>query len=279
VARLGTVAAKMAALDEKALVIVGGTTGLGLSAAKACVAAGGRVVVSGRSADSVAAAQATLGDACVAVAADAADPSSAAALIEACEGRFGRFDGLYHVAGGSGRRMGDGPLHEITDEGWAATLTLNQTTAFHSARAACQALLRRKTGGSILLMGSVLGTFPSSRFFATHAYAATKSAVVGFARSCAGYYAPQGIRFNVIAPALVETPMAKRAAGDQMILDFIHTKQPLDGGRIGQPGDLDDAVVWLLGDGSKFVTGQQIVIDGGWSVSDGQIPPAAGGAS
>jgi NAD(P)-dependent dehydrogenase (short-subunit alcohol dehydrogenase family) len=262
----------MASLNERAVVIVGGTTGLGLSAAKACVAAGGRVVVSGRNADSVAMAQGLLGGAAVAVAADASDPTSAAMLIGTCEERFGRFDGLYHVAGGSGRRMGDGPLHEITDDGWAATLQLNQTTAFNSARAACQAMLRRGTGGSILLMGSVLGSFPSSRFFATHAYAAAKSAVIGFARSCAGYYAPQGIRFNVIAPALVETPMAKRAAGNQAIVDFVHTKQPLDGGRIGQPEDLDAAVVWLLSDGSRFVTGQQIIVDGGWSVSDGQIP-------
>ncbi|HEV7301540.1 MAG TPA: SDR family oxidoreductase [Tepidisphaeraceae bacterium] len=258
------------------MVIVGGTTGLGLSAAKACAGEGARVVVSGRNPDSAAAAQQILGrDAALAIAADAADPASAAQLIATCEERFGRFDALYHVAGGSGRRMGDGPLHEITDEGWAATIALNQTTAFNSARAACSAFLRRGHGGSILLMGSVLGSHPSAKFFATHAYAATKSAVIGFARSCAAYYAPNGIRFNVIAPALVETPMAKRAAGDETILEFIRTKQPLDGGRIGQPEDLDAAVVWLLSDGSKFVTGQQIVVDGGWSVSEGQIPDEA----
>ena len=121
-------------------------------------------------------------------------------------------------------------------------------------------------------MGSVLGLSPSPEFFATHAYAATKSALVGFVRSCAGYYASSGIRFNVIAPALVQTPMSQRAAEDEQIMQFVKTKQPLDGGRIGQPQDLDGAVLWLLSDESKFVTGQTIVIDGGWSVSEGQFP-------
>lgn len=121
-------------------------------------------------------------------------------------------------------------------------------------------------------MGSVLGWSPSPKFFSTYAYSAAKGAIVGMTKSAAAYYAAQNIRFNVIAPALVETPMAKRAAGDEEILSFIRTKQPLDGGRIGQPDDLDAAVVWLLSDGAKFVTGQVITIDGGWTVSEGQYP-------
>lgn len=262
----------MLRLEGKAIVIIGGTTGLGLSAARACVAEGARVLVTGRSESSATQAMQILGSSCRAVTGDASDPAAAPAHIASCIQAFGRFDALYHVAGGSGRKMGDGPLHEITDDGWNATLALNLTSAFNSARAACRSFLDRKTPGSILLMGSVLGSSPSPRFFSTHAYAATKSAVIGFARSCAAYYAPQAIRFNVVAPALVETPMAKRAANDQTILDFIRTKQPLDGGRIGQPEDLDAAVVWLLSDASRFVTGQTIAIDGGWSVSDGQIP-------
>ena len=65
--------------------------------------------------------------------------------------------------------------------------------------------------------------------------------------------------------------MAKRAAGDESIQRFISTKQPLDGGRIGRPEDLDAAVVFFLSDQSKFVTGQVLSVDGGWSVSEGQI--------
>ena len=259
-------------IKDHGVVIVGGTKGLGLCAAVACVNAGAQVVVSGRDPDDVQQAKVTLGDNARVICSDATDPTSALRLIETCLREFGRFDALYHVAGGSGRRMGDGPLHQITDAGWQSTFELNLTSSFLSARAACQVMLERKTLGSILLMGSVLGLSPSPEFFATHAYAATKSALVGFVRSCAGYYASSGIRFNVIAPALVQTPMSPRAAEDEQIMQFVKTKQPLDGGRIGQPQDLDGAVLWLLSDESKFVTGQTIVIDGGWSVSEGQFP-------
>src|SRR5207253_4577807 len=145
---------------------------------------------------------------------------------------FGGCHGLYHVAGGSGRKMGDGPLHEITDEGWRATLDLNLTSVMYSNRAAVRHFLAVKTGGSVLNMGSVLGFSPSPRHFATHAYAAAKSAAVGFTKSLAAYYAPSNIRFNLIAPALVETPMSQRAAGDEEIRKFVASQQPPDGGRI-----------------------------------------------
>ena len=121
-------------------------------------------------------------------------------------------------------------------------------------------------------MGSVLGWSPSPQYFTTHVYAAAKSAVIGFTKSIAACYAPHGIRANVLAPALVETPMAKRAAGDEEILAFIRTKQPLDGGRIGRPSDLDAAAVYFLSPGSAFTTGQVLAVDGGWEVSEGQLP-------
>jgi NAD(P)-dependent dehydrogenase (short-subunit alcohol dehydrogenase family) len=258
-------------LQDKSIVVIGGTTGLGLSAAQACVQEGAKVVVVGRNPESGKAALKLLGDNAVSLEGDAIDPATAMKSIELCLRTWGRFDALYHVAGGSGRKMGDGPLHQITDAGWSATLSLNLTSAFNSSRAACNAFLDRKAPGSVLLMGSVLGFSPSPKYFVTHAYAATKSAVVGFVKSCASYYASHQIRFNVIAPALVETPMAQRAANDETILKFIKTKQPLDGGRIGQASDLDGAVIWLLSDESKFVTGQTIIVDGGWTVSEGQF--------
>ncbi len=155
------------------------------------------------------------------------------------------------------------PIHRFT-------LDLNLTSLFYSNRAAAKRFVDQGTGGCVLNMGSVLGASPSPRYFATHAYAATKSAVVGFTKSCAAYYAPQGIRFNVLAPGLVETPMARRAADDAAIRAFIRTKQPLDGGRIGRPDDLDAAAVYLLSDASMFVTGQVLAVDGGWSVWEGQ---------
>jgi NAD(P)-dependent dehydrogenase (short-subunit alcohol dehydrogenase family) len=183
---------------------------------------------------------------------------------------FGAFHGLYHVAGGSGRKAGDGPLDQITDDGWEYTLGINLNSMFYSNRAAAQMLLKQKIAGTILNIGSVLGSSPSPHFFTTHAYAAAKSAVIGFTRACASYYAPRNIRFNVLAPALVATPMSQRAQEDPAILEFMKTKQPLDGGRMGQPEDLDAAAVFFMSDVSKFVTGQVLSVDGGWSVSEGQ---------
>ena len=183
-------------LEDRVVVVIGGTTGLGLSAARACLRAGAAVVACGRSAESVAVAQDALGDRARVFAGDATDPNTATEAIRRAIADFGRFDALYHVAGGSGRQAGDGPLHEITDAGIEATLRLNLVSLMYSNRAAARSLMERGVGGSVLNMGSVLGFSPSPEFFATHVYAAAKSAIIGFTKSCAAYYAPHNIRFN-----------------------------------------------------------------------------------
>lgn len=254
------------------IVIIGGTTGLGLSAAGAFIKQGARVVVTGRNADSCQHARHLLGDKCLVVNNDATREGSAEDAINACMEKLGDLHGLYHVAGGSGRKAGDGPLHELSLSGWQVTLEHNLTSLMLSNRAAIRAFLKQGTGGAILNMGSVLGFSPSPRFFSTHAYAAAKSAIIGFSKSIAAYYAQNDIRVNVVAPALVETPMAQRAARDTDIQTFIKTKQPLDNGRIGLPEDLDHACCLLLSEHGRFITGQVLAIDGGWSVSEGQIP-------
>lgn len=259
-------------LSDKNIVIIGGTTGLGLSAAQAFVKHGAAVVVTGRNPQSVSAAQKTLGPKALALSSDATVEGTAEEAITQCVRKWGGFDGLYHVAGGSGRKAGDGPIHQMSLEGWETTIRLNQTSIMLSNRAAIRQLLDQGSPGSVLNMGSVLGSSPSPKFFATHAYAATKSAVIGFSKSMAAYYASNNIRVNVIAPALVETPMAQRAAKDDVIQQFISTKQPLDGGRIGQPKDLDGLAALLFSDQGAFITGQVIAVDGGWTVSEGQIP-------
>lgn len=261
-------------LAGKSVVVIGGTSGLGLSGVQACLDAGAASVVAvGRGDELLAAARATLPtDRAEVIAADARDPATAVQAIERAIARVGRFDALYHVAGGSGRSAGDGPLHEIPDEGWDRTLEMNLRSAFYSNRAALAVLIKNKTAGSILNTGSVLAISPSPNYFSTHAYAAAKAGLIGMTRSAAAHYAPLGIRLNVLAPGLVDTPMAGRAANDATIQSFIATKQPLDGGRIGSPADLDAAVVFFLSDASKFCTGQVLAIDGGWCVSDGQNP-------
>jgi len=253
------------------IVIVGGTTGLGLSAARCLSEQGARLVIFGRSEDSLLSALEVLRDESTrGFTADAADPKSAEQAVALAVQEFGRLDGLYHVAGGSGRGHGDGPLHEISDEGWQYTLDLNLTSVFNSNRAAVRQFLKQGGGGSILNMGSVLGWSPSPRYFASHAYAATKAAITGFSKATAAYYAEDNIRVNVIAPALVETPMAARAVGNEEIIRFMTTKQPLDGGRIGAPEDLDGAALFLLSRHAHYITGQVLAVDGGWTVSEGQ---------
>ncbi|MFP4353455.1 MAG: SDR family NAD(P)-dependent oxidoreductase [Puniceicoccaceae bacterium] len=259
-------------LDGKSIVVIGGSTGLGLSAAKAFAREGARLLIVGRKPESLEEAKAAIGGEVLALAGDAMESATAEQAVATAVEHFGGLDGLYHVAGGSGRRMGDGPLHEITDEGWDYTLRLNLTGLFYSNRAAVRQFLKQGRGGSILNMGSVLGAHPSPKYFATHAYAATKSAVLGYTKSIASYYAAHNIRANVLAPALVETPMSRRASEDEEILQFIRSKQPLDGGRNGRAGDLDAAAVFFLSDASAFVTGQSLFVDGGWSVSEGQFP-------
>jgi NAD(P)-dependent dehydrogenase (short-subunit alcohol dehydrogenase family) len=174
------------------------------------------------------------------------------------------------VAGGSGRRWGDGPLHEISNEGWKQTMELNLTSVFYSNRAAVRQLLSQNQSGAILNLTSVLAFSPSEHHFATHTYSSAKSGIIGLTKSCAAFYASKNIRFNALAPGLVQTAMAQRASNDPAIMAFVKTKQPLDGGRIGQASDLDAAAVFFMSDASRFTTGQVLAVDGGWSVSDGQ---------
>lgn len=255
-------------LEGKSIVIIGGTTGLGLSAARSFISRGAMVVVTGMTA--VDEAEGAIGSNGVVIGSDARQEGSAESAISLCLERFGGFHGLYHVAGGSGRRYGDGPLHELNLEGWNATLELNLTSLMLSNRAAVRQFHTQGGGGAILNMGSVLATSPSSPYFTTHAYAASKAAIEGFSKSIAAHYAADNIRINVIAPGLIETPMSLRAKSDERIMSFIRTKQPLDGGRIGSTNDLDGMAGLLLSDEGAFITGQVIRVDGGWSVSEGQ---------
>ena len=257
-------------LNHKVILIVGGTSGLGESAARKFLQYGAKVAVMGRSESKIQSASQWLGDDGVAIQSDAADPVQVDRAFSEVRERFGDLHGLYHVAGGSGRRFGDGPMHEITDEGWLQTLRLNLDSVFYSNRAALRVFLEQGQGGSILNCGSVLGFSPSPHFFSTHAYATSKSAMVGMVKSSAAYYAKEGIRVNLLCPGLIATPMSERAQTNQPIMDFIRTKQPLDGGRIGVPQDLDDAAALLLSDGARFITGQVLSVDGGWTVSEGQ---------
>ncbi len=257
-------------LKGKIIAIIGGTTGIGFAAAESLLAEGAKIVVVGVDRSTSQKAQKSFGKAAKVLTADATNPETAVKAIKAALKTFGGFHGLYHVAGGSGRRMGDGPLHECTDTGWVYTMGLNLDSVFYSNRAAVQQFLKQGSGGVVLNLSSVLAWAPSPKFFSTHAYATAKAGIVGLTRASAAYYAAQNIRFNVLAPGLVATPMSERAQTNEAIMQFIKTKQPLDGGRIGRPEDLSAAAVFLLSDEAKFITGQVLAVDGGWEVAEGQ---------
>ena len=253
-------------------IIMGGTTGMGLASAIALKKNGANLMVVGRNLDNCEKAKEILGKGSISLEGDATDPKTIKTAIKMTHKAFGSITGLFHVAGGSGRKWGDGPLDKISLDGWNKTMELNLTSLMLSNQAIINYFLKHKKSGTILNMGSVLGYSPSPKYFTTHAYAAAKSAVIGFSKSIAAYYAVNNIRINVIAPSLFMTPMAQRAVNDERIMAFLKTKQPLDGGRPGLSEDINNAVLMFLHPDSKFITGQVLAVDGGWTISEGQYP-------
>lgn len=254
-------------LQQKNIIIAGGSSGIGLEAVKYFIEQGANVVAVGKqNEENLPHANAQLQW----LFADLRKEETIQQAIKICIDHYKTIDGLLHIAGGSGRTFGDGPLHELTEEGWEKTWQLNATTTMLSNKAMINVMMHQHHGGSIVNISSVLASHPSSHFFSTHAYAASKAAIIGLSKSAAAFYAEKNIRINVISPGLVDTPMASRAKSNQDIMNFISSKQPLDGGRIGMPKDIVGMAAFLLSDQSTFITGQEILIDGGWSISDGQ---------
>ena len=204
--------------------------------------------------------------------ADLTSEPEADAATASCVATFGRIDGLFAVAGGSGRRFGDGPIHEVSLEGWQETLKLNGHPAFLAARN-CVRIMRDQSPdasgirGSIVIVSSVLASSPVPSHFATHAYAAVKGAEISLATAMAAYYASDLVRVNVIAPGLIRTPMAERAAVDPVISGYAARKQPLAGGLV-EAEDVAGPSLFLLSDAASRVTGQVLAVDGGWVVTE-----------
>jgi NAD(P)-dependent dehydrogenase (short-subunit alcohol dehydrogenase family) len=256
-------------------VIVTGATGIAAASARRFADEGARVVVVSRTetscVDLVAGIKAAGGEASYVVADLTAASAGEAAAGTAIE-RLGRLDGLFNVAGGSGRRLGDGPLHMLTLEAWEATLRLNATSHVVVSAPVLRAMLAQEPDaegqrGAIVNMGSVLATRPVPSLFATHAYAAAKGAIASLTLASAAYYAAHGIRINMVVPALTTSRMSERAAADEATQAFSHRKQPLANGFIPAE-DVAAAALYLLSAEARAVTGQAITVDGGWSVVD-----------
>jgi NAD(P)-dependent dehydrogenase (short-subunit alcohol dehydrogenase family) len=251
-----------------------GSTGIAAATAELASQQGARIFITSRTAEHgellLEKICSTGGD-CEFFSADLTVQASAAAAIDRCLSRFGRIDTLFNVAGISGRKFGDGPIHECTQEGWDMTMNTNVKSMFLVCRGVIMRMLQQPVQtnglrGVILNMASILAFSPSSHHFATHAYAASKGAIIALSKSMAAYYAPMKIRVNAIAPALVRTPMSRRAQEDPEVLKFMKSKQPLIEGLIAAE-DVARAALFLLGDDANMITGDVLQVDAGWCVS------------
>ncbi len=272
----------MGRMDGAGCLVVGGAGGIGLASVRRFLDEGAVVVFTGKTGEESDAAVDALFAADAppnfhGFATDATDPEAVEQMFRWTLDRLGgRLDVLFHVAGISGRRFGDGPLHECSPEGWDAVMTANARSTFLTNRAAVRRMLSqpidgRGLRGTIVNTGSVLSRSPAPDYFGTIAYAASKGAVEAMTLAAASRYARDRIRFHTIAPGLIETPMAARACGDPAIRSYLATKQPMAEGP-GAATDVAEAALFLCEPASRFTTGAVLNVDGGWSVSEGRSP-------
>jgi NAD(P)-dependent dehydrogenase (short-subunit alcohol dehydrogenase family) len=257
--------------------IVGGTGGIGLASARRFLEEGARLIVTAPSEEAGRAAASELdfpGQVRILMLELADGEESVTRLFDfALNILEGRLDILLHVAGISGRKLGDRALHECSDEAWTHVMQINAQGVFLTNREAVRQMLTQPLDaaglrGSVVNVGSVLDRSPSPERFGTFAYAASKGAVRAMTLAAAARYAPDRIRFNLLVPGLIDTPMAARAANDTRIQPYLATKQPLAGGP-GRTIDVAEAALYLCEPASRFVAGAELIVDGGWCISEG----------
>lgn len=172
----------------------------------------------------------------------------------------GRLDGVLNCAGSILLK----PAHLTTAGEFSQVVTTNLVSAFATVRAA--ALVMRQSGGSVVLISSAAAQIGLPNH---EAIAAAKAGVIGLMRSAAATYASSGIRVNAVAPGLVESPMSRSITSNDAALKASIAMHPL--GRIGTPEDIANAVHWLIGPDSAWVTGQVIGVDGGLAGLKGRV--------
>lgn len=187
--------------------------------------------------------------------ADATDASAVSAAMEAFLQKHQSIDSYAHLVGSVFLK----PLHLTSAEDWDNTLQVNLYSAFHAAKAVIPAMRKGKSG-NLLFMSSVAAALGLSNH---EAIAAAKAGIEGLSKSIAATYATAGIRSNVVAPGLVESPATQRLISSPAAREFSEKMHPV--GRIGKPEDVTAALRWLLSPDSSWVTGQVIGVDGGMS--------------
>jgi 3-oxoacyl-[acyl-carrier protein] reductase len=230
-------------------VVIGAAGGLGSAVARRLVDAGATVVAAGRDGARLDALAAEIGADPVVV--DATSFEAVESCLAGALERHGRLDGVVNCAGSLLLK----PAHLTRREEWDAILASNLTTAFATVRAAGRTM---SSGGSVVLVSSAVARtgLPNHE-----AVAAAKAGVAGLALSAAATYAPRGLRFNAIAPGLMDTPLTARILGSEAGRRASTEMHAL--GRIGAPAEVARLVAWLLDPENDWVTGQLFGIDGG----------------
>ena len=247
----------MGKLEQRVVLVTGATSGIGQAIARRCAREGARVLATGRDEERLA----ELAREPAAIACHAADLRSATgadACVAAAISAFGRLDGLVHSAGIVRRRE---DIRDTTDQQWAEMISANLDSSFRLARA-CLRVMVPRGAGSIVLVGSQLAHVASPGYAS---YCASKGGVEALVRALAVDFGPSGIRVNSLTPGVVATPLAyvDRPDFDDQV-EAIAARLPLR--RIGQPEDLAGPAVFLLSDDSAWMTGQSLVIDGGFTI-------------
>ena len=241
-------------LEGKRCLVTGGGSGVGRAVARRFADEGAQVVVAGRRAerlDETAAAT----DAITACPGDVCSPDDARAMVEAVVGRHGGLDVLFHAAGVLRRNE---VVTETTEDEWQTDVAINLTGAFELCRYAIPHLCESR--GVIVLVASQLAHVGSAGY-AT--YCAAKGGVLAFMRALAIDLGPQGVRVNALSPGVVETDMAYVGRDFAAMRDRVAAGLPLR--RVGRPEDMAGPAVFLASDDSAWMTGQSLVVDGGYT--------------
>lgn len=250
----------MFSLDGQIALVTGASRGLGLAMAEGLAEAGATVVVNGRDADTLEAAASGLrqrGLKADISPFDVTDYRAARAAIDSIVARFGRFDILVANAGINHRV----PLAEWTPEDWNRILNANLTACFFLAQHAA-AVMRKQGRGRILFTTSIAGLMGLGN---VHSYTASKIGLIGITRSLAVELGEYGITCNGILPGYFETDLTASYLQSPDYAARLNSRVPLR--RWGKPRDLAGVAVFLASDAAAYVTGQQIVVDGGYTTS------------
>jgi NAD(P)-dependent dehydrogenase (short-subunit alcohol dehydrogenase family) len=240
-------------LRGKVALVTGAASGIGRATAELFARGGARVVASDLDAERGAQVVAAIEGDAVFVAADVRDDDALRALVAQAVERHGRLDCAANCAGVGG---GHATTHEYADEDWDLIVDINLRGIWHAVRHEVPAMTQ---GGTIVNVASTLGLRGSP--FASP-YSASKHGVIGLTRTAALEYAPAGIRVNCVCPGAIDTPMM-----DETFARFPGFREGLIGfvpmGRMGRPDEVAHAIAWLSSEGSSFVTGEALSVEGG----------------